>query len=460
MNENRNKSILSLEDILEEEDLDRTHSEKKKSEAPSDGMALPAPRLAEAVGADKVEEEMQYRAAPHGVMSVSPSKVKIKEDREELYPTAVSATVARKSDSAEDVFDYRPVVKNENTDSHTFGKADSIAMPIWDDEPLVTDTADETDEDDGYFDAFSPITKGAERAHGECTDEKEEAAEEESTDISDYTEEELRSLVKRLCRTDVDCIRESYERELSRLRLEYSEAKLRFEKDEDSSLEDEIFERISATEREQRRAIKREKKYNKRIFFPILTDYREANLHPSADRELLLELRAKLLARLIERDGYNRELIALTSRKGKRRSQDGYAAELGGRARAYKKQKKVDKLIHKYNVSAKETRRLYALMDEYIECSARLAHVKYVLKEEDPSRIMERSLKKERKKLRSTISKLDDHIDYYKVRAIERALGKKKAGIRTGAIWIGIALLAGLVLSLLANLESLLALFS
>ena len=98
-------------------------------------------------------------------------------------------------------------------------------------------------------------------------------------------------------------------------------------------------------------------------------------------------------------------------------------------------------------------------MDEYIECSARLAQVKHVLKD-DPSRIMERNLKKERRKLRTVISKLDDRIDYYKVRAIERALGKKKAGIRKGALWIGIALLFGLVISLLANYESLMALFT
>ena len=460
MNEKHNKNILSLEDILEEDDLARAHTENNPRKNTAVVSALPAPLSAEADDAYNRTAERRHTSASFGVMSVSPSEVKRGEDREHLYPEAISDTRKTKmSDSAEDLFDYEPLIKAENTEARSFDSCNNTAMPLWDDEPSDTNTEEDTVGDGGYSDTFSPITKGGERTHAAAADSKEDEQKEENTDISDYTEDELRSLVKRLCRTDIDCIRERYERELSRLRLEYSEAKLRFEKDEDtSSLEDEIFERICATEHELRRAVKREKKYNKRAFSPILTDYKEADLHPSADRELLLELRAKLLSRLIERDGCNRELLALTSGKDKGR-EDSYAAEAEGRARAYKREKKVDRLIHKYKVSAKETKRLYALMDEYIECSARLAQVKHLLKD-DPSRIMERNLKKERRKLRSVISKLDDRIDYYKVRAIERALGKKKAGIRKGALWIGIALLFGLVISLLANYESLMTLFT
>ena len=481
MSEKHNKNILSLEDILgddaakvkEEEKRDKSMSSDEPSPFFSrDIMALPSPEGRD--GFESVRKtQKDVSDAPLLPVAADGDTYDGSATEHECEPQLISS----KSKRADDVFGKEQVFSDiaAAPPACNTQRKKSIFQPMASEEQkhILGEKTSPIDED-----SFAPIKNNNKAKHEtKCAEEapEKEIKKEEIPDvkkapdpeISKYTERELRRIVKDRCETDINLIRERYEHRLAALRLEYAGAKLRFDKKsripDGSRSESEIYADIAATEHRMSRAVKREKKYNKRVFTPILTDYKTAPLSSSKNREHLMELRAELFLELEKRDKINKEAMALLlGEDGSTRGGlgDKSAAEIKGKKRAYKKQKKVDDLIHKYHVSRQDSKRLYEFMDEYIECAGELARVTYTLKNEKPSRFLKKSLKKERRKLRRTEWELEGHIEHYKQRAVEAALGKGRARFRSGALWIGIALLAGLLFSLVANWESFIGLFS
>ena len=252
---------------------------------------------------------------------------------------------------------------------------------------------------------------------------------------SEYAEEKeapvinkrkLKKLVKKSRALDLLAVEEGYESRMRALRLELQSAELRFDakKDKGARTAREIQREIAKLEREKRRALSVAAADNERSYTPVLTDYTVARLKKGASRERLVELRGKLLDELANLSEVNERLVSVYTGKenGSRAHFEGRVmAEMRAKRRAYRKQRGLDKAIVRYHISYSFSKRLYALMDEYVNLSGEIARLEYSLKHERLLRSVKKDMKKECRKLRRRLLRVSDHIDYYERRAIEEA---------------------------------------
>ena len=311
---------------------------------------------------------------------------------------------------------------------------------------------DDTYEDPVLYHDLAPVSKKERNAemlrysdaYGEQID-----AHLKVEDAPPFNKKALKKLVKQSRALDMLVIEKAHDSRIRELRLELQSAKLRFnrKKDKEGRCAREIQRDIAKLEKKQRRALIAEGKMNDRFYAPVLTDYSLTKLKSGANRELLLKKRVDLLDELKRRDEINVELLKLYTGKdeGKREHFEARAeAEMKAKRRAYRRQRGLDRAIVKYHISHSFSKRLYALMDEYVELCGAVSRLEYSLRHEKLLRPVKRDMKKERKKLKRKLARVSDHIDYYEKRAIDEAEDRrvlKRKMIIGWAVLIAIAVL-------------------
>ena len=281
----------------------------------------------------------------------------------------------------------------------------------------------------------------------------------------DYSKSQIKKIARARMRTDIAYIRSAYNSRLCALEFECRTASLVFSKRKRKRgvrTEGEIRSEMNKLDRELKRSVRRERSDNKRYFKPLAADYSTARLPDGASRENLAELRDELFKLLAKRDELNIKLISLYS-GGELGAEGGYAAminaELNGKRAAYNKQKKIENLIYKHHVSVSHSKKIYALMDEYVELSGKISRIDFKLKRENPRGGERRSLRRERRKLKKQRANVNGDIQYNTKRSLEAAIARRRAKLYTV---LGISLLMLLVaagLYLWANGQSILDYF-
>ncbi len=301
--------------------------------------------------------------------------------------------------------------------------------------------------------AGGPVSKEREREallqyhdfYGKEYADKEGAKEQPEAPV--FNKRELKRLVKKSRALDILCVEQMYESRLRELRLELQSKELRFgrKKDKDERTARDVQMDIKRLENEQRRALREAEADNERYYAPVLTDYSTVKLKGGARRELLIQKRADLLDELARRDEINSRLLSLYTGKedGRRAHFEGRVmAEMKAKRRAFRRQRRLDREIVKYHISYSFSKRLYALMDEYVSLSGEIARLEYSLKKEKLLRTVKRDMKKERRKLKRKLVRVSDHIEYYERRAILEAEDRREVKRK---MIIGWAVLLGII---------------
>ena len=262
----------------------------------------------------------------------------------------------------------------------------------------------------------------------------------------------LRRFMKRAVALDLKRIDERYSYKLRELKLELRGSELRFadKKDKRARTEREIRSDISALSSERRHEKQRARALGRCCTAAVLTNFATSRIRKKADRYALVELREELLHLLTERYHLDERLVSIYSGADASESYNGrFSAEMKGKKRAHKKQRRLEREITANRVSYAYKKKIYALMDEYVELSGELERISYSLKRERPRGSLKRELNRKRRKLRRKLARISDNIEYYKKRGIERAEDKRvvRRNIILGWIALG-ALVLGAVLIL------------
>lgn len=278
----------------------------------------------------------------------------------------------------------------------------------------------------------------------------------------DYSKSQVRKIVRARMRTDLAYVRAAHNDKLRTLEFEYRTASLVFSKRKKKRgmrTEGEIRSEMNKIDHALKKALRREKADNKRYYKPLRDDYVTQKLPNGASRENLAQLRDELFKLLAKRDEINMKLISLYS-GGELDASGGYSAlinaELYGKRTAYNKQKKIDSLIYKHHVSVSHSKKLYALMDEYVELSGKISKIDFKLKREHPHGSDRRSLRRERRRLKRKRSDVDGDIKHNMKLSVEAAIARRRAKIYTIAGFSLLIALVALGLFLWANGQSIL----
>ena len=270
----------------------------------------------------------------------------------------------------------------------------------------------------------------------------------------------VKKFVKRAVALDVKRIKERYIHRLKELKLELRGKELRFsyKKEKEARSEREIRADIRELNIERNNEIHRSRVMGRVALSVLLTDFSTSRIKRRVNRAVLVELRSKLLHLITERYYFDENMIALYRGKVGRGDADGrYSAEIRGLKRAYKIQKRTEREVEENKVSPGYKKKIYPLMNEFVELSGELEKVVYSLKHEKPRGAVKRELKRKRRKLKRKLARVSDHIHYYKKRGIERAEDKRE--IRQNAIlgWLVLGALVAAGVLVYMNWDAILA---
>ena len=218
-------------------------------------------------------------------------------------------------------------------------------------------------------------------------------------------------------RTDVAAVKARIEIGIGRLEKECGDAEFSYSRTLENRRERKLrrlaAKRLNSERKRLYKAIRLEKQDNKRYYDFLKLDLASLKLPEDADRQKLLQMRRRLVELLLMRDEYNQRLLEVYtgSKNGGRMRSDGvYAAEYKARKKAYRKHRRLAKVIAVNRVNSDDKRMLFALMDESITLHGRRAAMIYLLTKEKvrggakrealaEKKAAERALKKNRKTL-------------------------------------------------------------
>lgn len=199
---------------------------------------------------------------------------------------------------------------------------------------------------------------------------------------------------KRQMRTDITALRLRLELDVARLERDCATVEYSFLHRLDDRREQRIhkknLKRLRAARVKAHRAVRLEKKDNKRYYTFLHMDPRSKKMSRMADEETVELLRRRLGELLMKRDEYNQRLIEAYSaqrgrgRRGGKKHSYGriYEVECRARKKAFKKQKGLARRVARSHVDKDDERMIFSLMDERIELFGRRATATYLLSKE------------------------------------------------------------------------------
>lgn len=240
---------------------------------------------------------------------------------------------------------------------------------------------------------------------------------------------------KQQMRTDITALRLRLELEVARLERDCAAVEYSFLHRLDDRREQRIhkknMKRLKAARTKTHRAVRLEKKDNKRYYSFLHLDPGSKKMSQMADEETVELLRRRLGDLLMKRDEYNQRLIeAYSAQRGKGGKKHSYGriyeAECRARKKAYKKQKALAKLIERANVDKDDERMLFSLMDERIELCGRRATAIYLLSKERVKGVARREAQDDKAEAERALKKNKKAIARIEKRSISGARDKSR----------------------------------
>ena len=272
--------------------------------------------------------------------------------------------------------------------------------------------------------------------------------------LSHFDKKRLTTLANAQCDTDNRMVEARVRAEFLALELDVAKSEWSFSGDFETRKErrwrKESKKKLLTLKSRVASAVKFEKLDNKRYYSVVATNFDTVELPKSADRDDLIVMRDELMRLLDIRDEINTQLLDLYTgtENGMRGSLHGRVrAELGARRRAYRKYRKLHRILSKKRVTRQEKLRIFDKMDEVLELRGELARLNYILRKEKPDGRLLNTYKKEKKKIKREIRVLRKVIDHISIKALKRA---KKRSIRIRTMVISYAILILLVLGIFA----------
>lgn len=245
---------------------------------------------------------------------------------------------------------------------------------------------------------------------------------------------QIRKFIKQDRQIDMRFISEYYEHLIREKKLEIDSYKMKFNKKSgkkrNKKSERTLNVELETIRTESKKEIRREEIDNKRIYIPLLYDYRTAKVKRVADRGELASLRERLLTLIHERQDLNSKLINLylgnedgSSNIYEKRT----AAELKGRKKAYKKQARLEKEIRGYHISLSYATKLRSLMDAYVMKYGLLANLKVAIKNKGTPKKARREYKREMRRVKRELKRIEASINRFKTKAVAEARDRRSA---------------------------------
>lgn len=256
----------------------------------------------------------------------------------------------------------------------------------------------------------------------------EEKARRYSCDLS--TQSTLRKQRKR----DIGYIESRMREEIRRAELDLSESKYSFSK-KNSGIRGALRKRRgrSALKKAKKRlvaAVKYEKADNERYYRPLHKRFDKEKLPSYVDREVIIELREKLDRLLERRDELNIRLTSIYSGIGIGKggsSQGRFDAEMKGRRKAYKKQERLARVLHKNKVRRIDREHLFDLMDKWVSLYGRRKKLEYMLGTEKIGGAYAKQLRRQRKEIIREARRLKRDIARLEAEVVVKARKKTKS---------------------------------
>ena len=193
-----------------------------------------------------------------------------------------------------------------------------------------------------------------------------------------------------------------------------------------------------------------ERRDNRRYYSVVNTNFETVELPSTADRDALIAMREEVMRLLDIRDDINAQLLEIYSgtENGMRRGtalKGRVKVEIKARKRAYRKYRKLYKLLSTMRVTRNEKMRIFNRMDHYLDTAGDLARINYILKNERPMGRVLREYKRDKRRAKSDLRILRRVIDRSSIKALRRA---KKRSIQRRVMTISYTILILLVLGI------------
>ncbi len=199
----------------------------------------------------------------------------------------------------------------------------------------------------------------------------------------------------------------------------------------------------------QRKALRYEREDNElyyRLF--LLSDEEKLGRKKSVDNEILQSLRSKIEVLLGQREDLNEQLISLYDTS--RNSGDGVGSQkinLVKRRHAktvYRQQKKLARKVGKFNIPTELKEKIFELMNKKTGLVASLEGTKYKMKHMKLSNNAKKKLKREVKRLKTSVKRTNEDISYMMKKA-----NKHNTNYKEGKNWMAWLIGSALVLLVL-----------
>ncbi len=241
-------------------------------------------------------------------------------------------------------------------------------------------------------------------------------------------------------KTDVAAVKARIEIGIGRLEKECGEAEFSYSRTLENRRERRLRRlTVKRLDRERKRlykALNCEKRDNKRYYDFLKLDLASLKLPEGADRQKLLQMRKRLVELLLMRDEYNQRLLEVytgSKNGGGMRSDGVYAAEYKARKKAYKKHRRLARIIASNRIDPDDKRMLFALMDESITLHGRRAAMVYLLTKEKVRAGARREALAEKKAAERAIKKNKRTLERVEAKTVVEA--RKKHKRRRAMIW-------------------------
>ena len=259
----------------------------------------------------------------------------------------------------------------------------------------------------------------------------------------------FRKFMKRAVALDLKRIKEQFKERKRELKLELKGSLMRFsknvgKKNDAPRTETEIRSDIASLASDMKFEKHRARVIGKICMSVLVTDFTRCKIKRKANRGALVTLRNDLIQLLTERYHLEKRMIDIFTCADSKENLDGRcAAELRGKRRAFKNLKRIERKIEVARIGVGFKKKIYPLMDEYVELSGQLERVIFSLKRERPKGVLKRELKKQKKKLKKRIARVFSRINYFKKRGLRKAENRRAARRSAIAGWIVLVILLG-----------------